>query len=109
MRYLLDSDATPDKCTDPIWSLGLEHPGYESPEPAPVMTIARSFSTPIRWESVDSLPGPRHQRVASDHPPITGCPPPSPLLRVASGRETTLRSGLIPPKDSCIMTPTPVL
>ncbi|KAI0089801.1 peptidase family C54-domain-containing protein [Irpex rosettiformis] len=29
MRYLLDSDATPDKCTDPIWLLGVEHPGYE--------------------------------------------------------------------------------
>lgn len=29
MRYLLDSDATPDKCPDPIWLLGLEHPGYD--------------------------------------------------------------------------------
>ena len=29
MRYLLDSDATPDKCSDPIWLLGVEHPGYE--------------------------------------------------------------------------------
>ncbi|PPQ74689.1 hypothetical protein CVT24_003767 [Panaeolus cyanescens] len=29
MRYLLDSDATPDKCTDPIWLLGVQHPGYE--------------------------------------------------------------------------------
>jgi cysteine protease ATG4 len=31
MRYLLDSDATPDKCTDPIWLLGVQHPGYEPP------------------------------------------------------------------------------
>ncbi|KAJ3517680.1 hypothetical protein NLJ89_g354 [Agrocybe chaxingu] len=29
MRYLLDSDAVPDKCTDPIWLLGVQHPGYE--------------------------------------------------------------------------------
>ncbi|TDL22397.1 hypothetical protein BD410DRAFT_898326 [Rickenella mellea] len=33
MRYLLDSDATPDKCTDPIWLLGVKHPGYEPPPP----------------------------------------------------------------------------
>jgi len=33
MRYLLDSDATPDKCTDPIWLLGVQHPGYEPPLP----------------------------------------------------------------------------
>ena len=33
MRYLLDSDATPDKCTDPIWLLGVQHPGYEPPPP----------------------------------------------------------------------------
>ncbi|KAJ3994753.1 cysteine protease [Lentinula boryana] len=31
MRYLLDSDAMPDKCTDPIWILGVQHPGYEPP------------------------------------------------------------------------------
>ena len=31
MRYLLDSNATPDKCTDPIWLLGVQHPGYEPP------------------------------------------------------------------------------
>ncbi|CAA7266177.1 unnamed protein product [Cyclocybe aegerita] len=29
VRYLLDSDAVPDKCTDPIWLLGVQHPGYE--------------------------------------------------------------------------------
>ncbi|KAJ3758700.1 cysteine protease [Lentinula raphanica] len=35
MRYLLDSDATPDKCTDPIWILGVQHPGYEPPPVQP--------------------------------------------------------------------------
>jgi len=54
MRYLLDSDTTPNKCTDPIWLLGLKYPGYEPPEPAPAMTVAHSFSTPIRRGSADS-------------------------------------------------------
>ncbi|KAG6837140.1 hypothetical protein H0H93_014045 [Arthromyces matolae] len=31
MRYILDSDAAPDKCTDPIWILGVKHPGYDPP------------------------------------------------------------------------------
>ncbi|KAK7049890.1 Cysteine protease atg4 [Paramarasmius palmivorus] len=35
MRYLLDSDATPDKCLDPIWLLGVQHKGYEPPPPTP--------------------------------------------------------------------------
>ena len=35
LRYVLDSDATPDKCTDPIWLLGVQHPGYEPPPPSP--------------------------------------------------------------------------
>jgi cysteine protease ATG4 len=34
MRYLTDSDATPDHCTDPIWLLGVQHPGYEPPDPS---------------------------------------------------------------------------
>lgn len=33
VRYLLDSDAQPDKCTEPIWILGVRHPGYEPPPP----------------------------------------------------------------------------
>lgn len=58
MRYLLDSDATPDRCTDPIWLLGLKNPGYEPPEPAPALAIAHSFSTPIRRGSADSRRSP---------------------------------------------------
>ncbi|CAE6479650.1 unnamed protein product [Rhizoctonia solani] len=34
MRYLTDSDATPDGCTDPIWLLGVLHAGFEPPDPA---------------------------------------------------------------------------
>ncbi|KAG6905650.1 hypothetical protein DXG01_001444 [Tephrocybe rancida] len=33
MRYLLDSDATPDRCEDPIWILGVRHGGWEPPLP----------------------------------------------------------------------------
>ena len=42
MRYLLDSDAMPDKCTDPIWLLGVQHPGYEPPLPALPDVVATS-------------------------------------------------------------------
>ena len=35
MQYLLDSDSTPDKCTDPIWLLGVQHPDYEPPPVEP--------------------------------------------------------------------------
>ena len=58
MRYLLDSDSTPDRCTDPIWILGVRHPGYEPPEPAPPMAVAHSFSTPVRRGSEDSRRSP---------------------------------------------------
>ncbi|TFY74660.1 hypothetical protein EWM64_g9352 [Hericium alpestre] len=45
MRYLLDSDATPDKCSDPIWLLGVMHPGYEPPPPVQPGTPARRTSS----------------------------------------------------------------
>ncbi|KAH9020204.1 hypothetical protein EDB85DRAFT_532534 [Lactarius pseudohatsudake] len=53
MRYLLDSDSTPDKCTDPIWLLGVQHPGYEPPpaEPASPTTLSRSGSVNSRRAS----------------------------------------------------------
>lgn len=35
VRYLMDSDSTPDKCADEIWLLGVQHPGYEPPPPQP--------------------------------------------------------------------------
>ncbi|THH09782.1 hypothetical protein EW146_g8585 [Bondarzewia mesenterica] len=34
MRYLLDSDATPDNCPEVIWLLGVQHPGFELPSVA---------------------------------------------------------------------------
>ncbi|KAH7909440.1 cysteine protease required for autophagy [Hygrophoropsis aurantiaca] len=48
MRFILDSDSTPDKCTEPIWLLGVQHPGYEPPPPP----------TPGRRASVESRRSP---------------------------------------------------
>ncbi|KAG5651052.1 hypothetical protein H0H81_010067 [Sphagnurus paluster] len=44
VRYILDSDSTPDKCTEPIWILGVQHPGYEPPPPATSLSASTSSS-----------------------------------------------------------------
>ncbi|KAG6901665.1 hypothetical protein C0995_009446 [Termitomyces sp. Mi166 len=51
MRYLLDSDAMPDRCIDPIWILGVKHPGWEPPPPP---SLAPSSSTKSLRSSVSS-------------------------------------------------------
>ena len=38
MRYILDSDAQPNKSGEPIWLMGVQHPGYEPP-PSPTTPI----------------------------------------------------------------------
>jgi len=50
MRYILDSDAHPDKCTDSIWLLGLQHPGYD-PSADPPQTLSRRGSVDSRRAS----------------------------------------------------------
>ena len=45
MRFLLDSDSTPDRCSDSIWILGVQHPGYEPPPPNPAIPASLSSST----------------------------------------------------------------
>ncbi|KAI0329156.1 hypothetical protein GY45DRAFT_918401 [Cubamyces sp. BRFM 1775] len=73
MRYLLDSDATPDKCPDPIWLLGVQHPGYEpSPPPAPDL-----LASPGRRNSSDSRRSPSSFRSSTSSSPVapTGAPP----------------------------------
>ena len=46
MRYLLDSDSTPDRCTEPIWLLGVQHSGYEpSSLSAPMVVPTHSMSS----------------------------------------------------------------
>ena len=51
MRYLLDSDSTPDKCTDPIWLLGVQHPGYDPSAETPSPTLSRRGSVDSRRAS----------------------------------------------------------
>ncbi|KAF9443163.1 hypothetical protein P691DRAFT_764542 [Macrolepiota fuliginosa MF-IS2] len=58
MRYLLDSDAMPDKSTDPIWLLGVQHPGYEPPSPvspqASFIPPAKRVASPPSFRSSTS-------------------------------------------------------
>jgi cysteine protease ATG4 len=69
MRYLLDSDATPDKCTDPIWLLGVQHPGYEPPPPPPPPSLSASTA------SITPTPSRLGRRASVDY---SKHPPPSP-------------------------------
>ncbi|KNZ71586.1 Cysteine protease ATG4 [Termitomyces sp. J132] len=57
MRYLLDSDAMPDKCTDPIWILGVKHPGWEPPPPSNTLATTASLS-PSLSSSTKSMRSP---------------------------------------------------
>ena len=74
MRYLLDSDATPDKCTDSIWLLGVEHPGYE-PNPPPTASasaLSASAGTGVaRRGSADSRRSPASLRSSTSSAPGT--------------------------------------
>ncbi|KAG9093086.1 Cysteine protease atg4 [Ceratobasidium sp. UAMH 11750] len=55
MRYITDSDATPDHCTDPIWLLGVQHPGYEPPDPSQSPPPPQSPTMPAhRRDSTES-------------------------------------------------------
>lgn len=74
MRYLLDSDATPDKCSDPIWLLGVEHPGYEpSANPQSQASIGRR-------SSVESRRSPSSLRSSGSSPPPIAIPGADPSL-----------------------------
>jgi cysteine protease ATG4 len=47
VRHLLDSEAQPDKCPDPMWVMGVAHPGWRPDTPidlngSPSSSIARS-------------------------------------------------------------------
>jgi cysteine protease ATG4 len=50
VRYVLDSDSAPDKCPEPIWLLGVQHPGYEPPSPVspPIDPSTRRSSSDVR-------------------------------------------------------------
>ena len=71
MRYLLDSDATPDKCSEPIWLLGVQHPGYEPSPP----TAFDPGSSPGRRNSSDSRRGSSFRSSSSSPASPTSAPP----------------------------------
>ncbi|OCH89815.1 hypothetical protein OBBRIDRAFT_793889 [Obba rivulosa] len=79
MRYLLDSDAMPDKCTDPIWLLGVEHPGYEpQPPPSSAANSPTSATSLGRRSSVsDSRRSPSSFRSSTSSSPVTPNTPPA--------------------------------
>ncbi|KAI0736030.1 peptidase family C54-domain-containing protein [Earliella scabrosa] len=86
MRYLLDSDATPDKCPEPIWLLGVQHPGYEPPPPPPVEYPA----SPGRRSSADSRRGSSF-RSSSSSPASPHSAPPDPSLSQSQPASTNAK------------------
>lgn len=77
MRYLLDSDATPDKCTDSIWLLGVEHPGYEPPPPptASANALSASGGGMTRRGSIESRRASSSVNSSASSSPITDSNP----------------------------------
>ncbi|KAI0917727.1 hypothetical protein AcV5_003899 [Taiwanofungus camphoratus] len=69
MRYLLDSDATPDKCSEPIWLLGVEHPGYE-PTPPPTASASVLSASVGRRGSIESRRSPSSLRSSASSSPV---------------------------------------
>ena len=59
MRYLLDNNAIPEKRNDPIWLLGVQHTGYETP-PAEV-------ASPTHYNAVDPSTQSGHLPSAPQH------------------------------------------
>ncbi|KAF8989630.1 hypothetical protein BDZ89DRAFT_223018, partial [Hymenopellis radicata] len=59
VRYLLDSDSTPDRCTDRIWLLGVEHKGWDPTTsvapPPPSAYPARKSEFRSSTSSLDSI------------------------------------------------------
>ncbi|KIJ45041.1 hypothetical protein M422DRAFT_46858 [Sphaerobolus stellatus SS14] len=114
MRYLLDSDAQPDKCTDPIWLMGVLHPGYEPP---PIAPSSPSTPPPTRRDSIDSKRSPASRRSSSSSshsystlntPPSTSSskhPPPWPsafYTDFTSRIWLTYRSSYAPIRDTAL-------
>ena len=110
MRYLLDSDSTPDKCTDPIWLLGVQHPGYEpSTEPAsPALSRrgsvesrrASSFRTSTSSTVTTTPAGPNPLLSSQKHPAAHW--PPDFYADFTSRVWITYRSHFLPIRDSSL-------
>ncbi|KAF9269781.1 hypothetical protein L218DRAFT_1072559 [Marasmius fiardii PR-910] len=123
MRYLLDSDATPDKCTDPIWLLGVQHKGYEPPPPVPPPYQGNDLSGGGRT-SVDTKgkahgsPSPSFRSsIGSKHPhkhslsqsqnQLSQSQPPSSRESSTHSPSTSLSSSLSSSVSTTSTTPTP--
>ncbi|KAI0056521.1 hypothetical protein BV25DRAFT_1572624 [Artomyces pyxidatus] len=112
MRYLLDSDSTPDKCTDVIWLLGVQHPGYEPPinESPPLARrgSGESRRSPsFRSSTSSTVTGPDHslsqsQPASSKHPAANW--PPAFYADFTSRVWITYRSHFQPIRDSTLST-----
>ncbi|KAI0042006.1 hypothetical protein FA95DRAFT_1564791 [Auriscalpium vulgare] len=113
MRYLLDSDATPDKCTDVIWLLGVQHPGYEPPiiEPpaSPSLTrrgSAESRRSPSSFRSSTSSTVTPDPSLSQSMPPSSKHPaanwPPAFYADFTSRVWITYRSHFQPIRDSTL-------
>ncbi|KAN0134636.1 hypothetical protein V8E53_007421 [Lactarius tabidus] len=64
IRYLLDSDPTPKKCTDPIWLLCVQHPIYEF-APAEATSPTHSHAWVPSTQGMHPPPLPRHLQQCS--------------------------------------------
>ena len=117
IRYLLDSDATPDKCPDPIWLLGVQHQGYEPPIISPSPSVgpatgrrasgdlkrsASTFRTSARSSAIDSSDEHLSSSQSSPHrqPPLTW--PASFYSDFTSRIWLTYRSHFLPIRDNSL-------
>ncbi|KAL0576416.1 Cysteine protease atg4 [Marasmius crinis-equi] len=115
MRYLLDSDATPDKCTDPIWILGVEHKGYEPPPPIPpphtgeppgghrssIDTKSKSPPSSFR-ASTSSKHSHKHSLSQSQPPSSRDSPVPSPSTSLSSSVSSSVSTTSTTPTPSTV-------
>lgn len=111
VRYLLDSDAMPDRCTDGIWLLGVKHPGYEPPPALPPTPTAPGISGRRRSSvSVDSdIGSTQHERgsgfgIGRRAPSAFTYRTPGPI---SNSEQSLSLSQSQPPSSSSTPTPTP--
>ncbi|KAK1230170.1 Cysteine protease atg4 [Marasmius sp. AFHP31] len=107
MRYLLDSDATPDKCTDPIWLLGVQHKGYEPPPPIPPEPPGRRTSVDTKSKSPHSSSRSSSGSKHSQRQSLSQSQPPSSRDSSTYSPSTSLSSSISSSVSTTSTTPTP--
>ena len=94
VRYILNPDiAQPDKCTDPIWLMGIEHPGYEPS----ALVIRAPPSSHVRGSpdsgSIGHIPRPASSSSNTSHSGNATLPSASiPVLQTVAGSPTGKQS-----------------